>query len=136
MKLAARMAQIEPFHVMELMARAQALEAEGRSIIHLEVGEPDFATADPILEAAQRLLSGGHVHYTAALGLRALREAISGFYSARYGLDISPTRAIPATGISCACSKANRLHFRSARIRTINRPRSRLKPSGPSAPWA
>ena len=102
MNLAARMAQIEPFHVMELMARAQALEAEGRSIIHLEVGEPDFATADPILEAAQRFLSGGHVHYTAALGLQALREAISGFYGTRYGLDISPERIVVTAGASGA----------------------------------
>ena len=68
--LASRLADIAPFHVMELMARAQALEVEGRSIIHLEVGEPDFATAGPILEAARSFLSGGHVHYTAALGLR------------------------------------------------------------------
>ena len=102
MNLAARMAQIEPFHVMELMARAKALEAEGRSIIHLEVGEPDFATADPILEAAQRFLSRGHVHYTAALGLRALREAISGFYRTRYGLDISPDRIVITAGASAA----------------------------------
>jgi aspartate/methionine/tyrosine aminotransferase len=102
MNLAARMAQIEPFHVMELMARAQALEAEGRSIIHLEVGEPDFATADPILEAAQRFLSGGHVHYTAALGLRALREAISGFYRSRHGLEVSPERIVVTAGASGA----------------------------------
>jgi aspartate/methionine/tyrosine aminotransferase len=102
MNVAARMAQIEPFHVMELMARAQALEAEGRSIIHLEVGEPDFATADPILEAAQRFLSGGHVHYTAALGLRALREAISEFYRTRYGFDISPERIVVTAGASGA----------------------------------
>lgn len=102
MNLAARMAQIEPFHVMELMARAKALEAEGRSIIHLEVGEPDFATADPILEAAQRFLSGGHVHYTAALGLRTLREAISDFYRTRYGLDISPDRIVVTAGASGA----------------------------------
>jgi aspartate/methionine/tyrosine aminotransferase len=87
---------------MELMARAQALEAEGRSIIHLEVGEPDFATADPILEAAQRFLSGGHVHYTAALGLPQLREAISGFYQMRYGLDISPERIVVTAGASGA----------------------------------
>jgi aspartate/methionine/tyrosine aminotransferase len=102
MNVAIRMAQIEPFHVMELMARAQALEAEGRSIIHLEVGEPDFATAQPILEAAQRFLSVGHVHYTAALGLHALREAISGFYSTRYGLDISPERIVVTAGASGA----------------------------------
>lgn len=102
MSIAARMAGIQPFHVMELMARAQALEAEGRSIIHLEVGEPDFATADPILEAGQRFLSGGHVHYTAALGLSQLREAISGFYQTRYGLDIPPARIVVTAGASGA----------------------------------
>jgi aspartate/methionine/tyrosine aminotransferase len=102
MNIAARMAQIAPFHVMELMARAQALEAEGRSITHMEVGEPDFATAGPILEAAQRFLSGGHVHYTAALGLPGLREAISGFYRTRYGLEISPERVVVTAGASGA----------------------------------
>lgn len=102
MNLAARMAQIEPFHVMELMARAQALEAAGRSIVHLEVGEPDFATAGPIIEAAQRFLSAGHVHYTAALGLRSLREAISEFYHSRYGLEISPERIVVTAGASGA----------------------------------
>lgn len=102
MNIAARMAQIAPFHVMELMARAQALETAGRSIIHLEVGEPDFAAADPILEAAQRFLAGGHVHYTAALGLRQLREAISGFYHTRYGLDVSPARIVVTAGASGA----------------------------------
>lgn len=72
MNIASRMAQIAPFHVMELMARAQALEAEGRSIIHLEVGEPDFPTADPILEAALRFLSGGRV-----MGLFPLTQGLS-----------------------------------------------------------
>ena len=99
---ASRLADIAPFHVMELMARAQAMEAEGRSIIHLEVGEPDFATAGPILAAARRFLDGGHVHYTAALGLRQLREAISGFYHTRYGLDISPARIAVTAGASGA----------------------------------
>jgi aspartate/methionine/tyrosine aminotransferase len=102
MNLATRMAQIQPFHVMELMARAQALEAEGRSIIHLEVGEPDFATADPILEAARSFLSGGHVHYTAALGLHSLRDAISEFYESRYGLEIAPERIVVTAGASGA----------------------------------
>ncbi len=102
MKLAARTAQIQPFHVMDLMSKAQALEAGGRSVIHLEVGEPDFATAEPILEAAQRFLGGGHVHYTAALGLPQLREAISGFYRSRYGLEISPARIVVTAGASGA----------------------------------
>ena len=101
-RTASRLAGIAPFHVMELMARAQALEAEGRSIIHLEVGEPDFATAGPILEAARRFLARGHVHYTAALGLPQLREAISAFYHTRYGLDISPARIVVTAGASGA----------------------------------
>jgi aspartate/methionine/tyrosine aminotransferase len=101
-RTASRLADIAPFHVMELMARAQALEAEGRSIIHLEVGEPDFATAGPIVDAAQRFLSGGHVHYTAALGLPDLREAISAHYSRRYGIEISPRRIIVTAGASGA----------------------------------
>jgi aspartate/methionine/tyrosine aminotransferase len=102
MNIANRMAQIAPFHVMELMARAAALEAAGRSIIHLEVGEPDFPTAEPILEAARRFLSGGHVHYTAALGLPQLREAIAAHSAERHGIDISPERIIVTAGASGA----------------------------------
>lgn len=101
-RTASRLADIAPFHVMELMARAQALEAEGRSIIHLEVGEPDFATAGPILDAARRFLASGHVHYTAALGLRELREAIGNFYHTRYGLEVSPARIVVTAGASGA----------------------------------
>ena len=101
-RTASRLAGIAPFHVMELMARAQALEAEGRSIIHMEVGEPDFATAGPILEAARRFLAEGHVHYTAALGLSQLREAISAFYHTRHGLDVSPARIVVTAGASSA----------------------------------
>jgi len=102
MTLAKRMSGIAPFYVMDLMARAQALEAAGKSIIHLEVGEPDFATADPIIDAAQTFLQGRHVHYTPALGLTELREAISGFYQQRYGLDISPARIVITAGASGA----------------------------------
>ena len=102
MNIAARMAQIAPFHVMELMAKAQALEAAGRSIVHLEVGEPDFPTADPIIEAGQRFLAQGHVHYTSALGLPALREAIAGHYQKRHALNIDPRRIVVTAGASGA----------------------------------
>ncbi len=102
MNIASRMREIAPFHVMELMARAAALEAAGRSIIHFEVGEPDFPTAEPILEAASRFLSGGHVHYTAALGLPQLREAIAAHYGERHGIDVSPERIIVTAGASGA----------------------------------
>lgn len=102
MKLATRMAGIAPFHVMELMARAQALEAQGRNIVHMEVGEPDFPAPPPIIDAAQRFLTGGHVHYTSALGLPALREAIAGWYATRYGLHVEPSRIVVTTGASGA----------------------------------
>lgn len=102
MHIAARMREIAPFHVMELMAKAAALEAAGRSIIHFEVGEPDFATAEPIVRAAQEFLGGGHVHYTAALGLPPLREAISAFYRDRHGINVSPERIVVTAGASGA----------------------------------
>ena len=98
MKLAKRMEGTAPFHVMELMQQAQALEAQGRDIVHMEVGEPDFPTPPPIIDAAQRFLAGGHVHYTAALGIPALRVAIAGFYAARFGIDIDPARIVVTAG--------------------------------------
>lgn len=100
--VAERMAQIEPFHVMRLLERARELEAEGRSIIHMEVGEPDFTTAGPIIEAGRQALAEGHTHYTPAMGLPALRKAISDHYRARYGLDITPNRILVTPGASGA----------------------------------
>ena len=76
-QLSRRAADIQPFHVMELLRRARELEAQGRDIIHMEVGEPDFATPQPVIDAATRFLAGGDVHYTPALGLPKLREAIA-----------------------------------------------------------
>ena len=102
MNIAARMAEIEPFHVMELMARAKTLEAQGREIVHMEVGEPDFPTPQPIIEAAQRFIAGGQVFYTHALGLPQLREAISGFYMSRYGVSVDPARIVVTAGASGA----------------------------------
>jgi len=102
MRSAARMEGIAPFHVMELMARAHALEAQGRDIVHMEVGEPDFPTPEPIVAAAQRFLADGHVHYTSALGLPQLRDAIAGWYHMRYGIDVDPQRVVVTAGASGA----------------------------------
>lgn len=102
MKQAARMEGIAPFHVMELMNQAQALEAQGRDIVHMEVGEPDFPTPQPVIDAAQRFLASGHVHYTAALGIVQLREAIAGFYATRYGVSVDPARIVVTAGASAA----------------------------------
>jgi aspartate/methionine/tyrosine aminotransferase len=101
-RIAARMAGIAPFHVMDILARAQALEAAGRDIIHLEIGEPDFATPAPIVEAGVAALRAGHTHYTGALGLPALREAIAGFYAARWQATVDPARVVVTPGASGA----------------------------------
>lgn len=98
----ARSRAIEPFHVMALLARANELQAQGHDVIHLEIGEPDFSTAAPIVQAGQAALAAGHTRYTAARGLPQLRSAISGFYVDRYDLDIDPERILITPGGSGA----------------------------------
>lgn len=100
--IARRALEIEPFHVMELLARAHMLEAAGRDIIHMEVGEPDFPTPAPIITAAQDFLTSGKVRYTPALGLPALRSAISQHYAARFGVAVDPRNIIVTAGASGA----------------------------------
>jgi aspartate/methionine/tyrosine aminotransferase len=79
---ATRLSKIEPFHVMDILARARAMEAQGRSIIHMEIGEPDFPTAPAIVQAGIAALQAGRTHYTPALGLPELRAAIAASYPA------------------------------------------------------
>lgn len=100
--IAERMASISPFYVMELLARARALEGEGRSIIHMEVGEPDFETPRPIIEAGKRALDQGFTHYTPAVGIRELREAIAQDYFSRFGVKLNPDRVLITPGSSGA----------------------------------
>ncbi|WP_406833454.1 pyridoxal phosphate-dependent aminotransferase [Stenotrophomonas lacuserhaii] len=100
---------IAPFHVMSLLARAQALEQAGHDVIHLEIGEPDFTTAAPVVRAGQAALAAGHTRYTAARGLPALREAIAGFYRRQYQLDIDPQRILITPGGSGALLLASSL---------------------------
>ncbi len=96
------MAEIEPFHVMELLARARALEAQGRSVIHMEIGEPDFPTPEPVCRAAMRVIETGELFYTPALGLPELRRAIAGLYRSRHGVDVDPARIVVTSGASGA----------------------------------
>jgi aspartate/methionine/tyrosine aminotransferase len=102
MNFAHRTADIEPFRVMAILARARALEAAGRNIVHMEVGEPDFATPEPIVEAGIAALRAGHTHYTPALGLPKLREAIAGYYGERYSVAVDPARVCVTPGASGA----------------------------------
>jgi aspartate/methionine/tyrosine aminotransferase len=101
-RTAARIEDIAPFHVMDILARAQALEAAGRDIIHLEIGEPDFPTPAPIVEAGVIALRAGHTRYTGALGLPALREAIAGFHATRWQATVDPARIVVTPGASGA----------------------------------
>lgn len=109
MSYSARSRAIEPFHVMALLARANQLQAEGHDVIHLEIGEPDFTTAAPIVAAGQAALAAGHTRYTAARGLPQLREAIAGFYARRYRLTIDPERILITPGGSGALLLATSL---------------------------
>ncbi len=103
---AARLADIEPFHVVELLTRARQLASEGRDIIHMEVGEPDFPTPAPIADAAIAAIKTGQTQYTEALGLPALRQAISRFYRERHGVEVPPGRIAVTNGASGALNLA------------------------------
>ncbi len=105
-RLARRMAEIAPFHVMALLARARELEAAGRSVIHMEIGEPDFPTAEPIIAAGQRALAEGRTRYSAAAGLPELRRAISDHYRERYNVAVAPQRILITPGASGALQLA------------------------------
>jgi len=103
---ARRLAEIEPFHVVELLTRARQLEAEGRDIIHMEVGEPDFPTPEPIANAAVDAIKQAKTQYTQALGLPELRQAISDFYANRHGATVPASRIAVTSGASGALNLA------------------------------
>ncbi len=95
-----RTEQLSPFIVMEVLEKAQAMMAQGEDIIHLEVGEPDFATPEPVKEAAFRAIQQDDTHYTHSLGKIALREEIASYYWRKYGVKISPEQIIITSGTS------------------------------------
>lgn len=99
---AARAAAIQPFEVMEVLARANELERAGRRIVRMEIGEPDFTAPEPVVEAASRAMRDGLTAYTSAMGIAELRESIAGFYAARHGLQIAPERIAVTAGASGA----------------------------------
>lgn len=98
MRLAARMGRLGTESAFEVLARARALERAGREIIHLEIGEPDFATPAHIVAAAQEALAAGHTHYVPAPGIIELREAVAAFLERSGRLRTSPERVIVTPG--------------------------------------
>ncbi|WP_082628117.1 aminotransferase class I/II-fold pyridoxal phosphate-dependent enzyme [Pseudohongiella spirulinae] len=99
---AMRTRKVNPFKVMDVLERARQLESAGRSIVHLEVGEPDFTAHPLIVEAAVRAMRSGKTQYTPASGLPALRERIAQFYSQHHGVQVDVSRIIVTPGASGA----------------------------------
>jgi aspartate/methionine/tyrosine aminotransferase len=87
---------------MDVLEKAQDMERNGRSVIHMEVGEPDFMTPECIREAAMRAIRDGETKYTHSQGMLELREAISENYHANYGVDVNPEHVIVTMGTSAA----------------------------------
>lgn len=97
-----RAKEIPPFIVMDVLERAHELEREGRDIIHLQIGEPDFPTPKCICDAAHEAIGRGETHYTHSLGLIELREAICEYYYGKYSVTIDPDQILVTSGTSPA----------------------------------
>ena len=102
MRTARRAAEIEPFEVMDVLSRAQALERAGRRVVHMEIGEPDFTAPSPVVESGVRALREGRTAYTAALGLHELREAIALHYETKFSVKVNPDQIAVTAGASGA----------------------------------
>ncbi len=100
--IAARMSNIAAFEVMEVQTRARELEAQGKDVIHLEIGEPDFRTPAPINQACIDALNTKPMFYTSALGIPPLREAIAKFYETKFGVTVATDRVVVTAGSSAA----------------------------------
>ena len=104
MRLARRMSRLGSESAFEVLDRARALEAQGRHIVHLEIGEPDFATAAHIIEAGCRALRNGATHYVPPAGIPQLRQAIAADLSPRRHHTIDPAQVVVTPGASRSCS--------------------------------
>lgn len=102
MILAARMADIEPFHVMDVQNRAHELEAAGRRIVHMEIGQPDFPAPPLVADAAVEAIRTRRLGYTDSVGLPQLRQAISDYYREHLRASVPPSRIVITAGASGA----------------------------------
>jgi aspartate aminotransferase len=98
MKLSQRMSRLGTETAFEILAAARALEAQGKEIVHLEIGEPDFATPANIVEAAGKALHAGQTHYTPSAGIPELRQAIAAEVSKTRGIPVDPAQVVVTPG--------------------------------------
>lgn len=102
MNTTSRSRKLTPFYVMELLEKARAMEAQGEHIVHMEIGEPDFPTPEPVKEAAFEALRNDRTYYTHSLGLPELRKLIADRYMQTDGILVSPERVVVTNGTSGA----------------------------------
>ncbi len=102
MTVSRRAQEIRPFVVMDIVARAKALEGQGRDIVRLEIGDPDFPTPEVITQAAEAAMAGGGTHYTQSAGLPDLREALQRHFAERYEVAVDPENIVVTQGTSPA----------------------------------
>src|SRR5512146_3231549 len=95
---AARTSQLKPEGAYQVLARAQALEAQGRKIIHLEIGQPDFDTFANISEAGRNAIAAGRTHYTPPSGLPELRAALADAAGVQRGVHFQPEQVVVGPG--------------------------------------
>src|SRR5436305_14297944 len=98
MRFAERMSRIGTEGAFVTLAKARALEAQGKHIVHLEIGEPDFATPDNIIEAGISAMQNGYTHYTPASGIMEVREAVAGFVTRMLKTDVDPLDVVLMPG--------------------------------------
>src|SRR5512135_3652913 len=98
MKLAARMSRLGTETAFEVLARARVLEAQGKHIIHLEIGEPDFDTPQHIIDAATHALNNHATHYTPSAGMPELRKAIADYVSRTRNIEVTPDMVVVVPG--------------------------------------
>lgn len=93
---------VQPFHVMELVKQADTLQAQGKPVIHLSIGEPDFPMPEPVQRALMNAIAANKTRYTAALGLPELRQAISDYYQSAFGVQVPASHIVITSGASAA----------------------------------
>ncbi|GAC1643394.1 MAG: pyridoxal phosphate-dependent aminotransferase [Candidatus Dormibacteraceae bacterium] len=97
-RFAERMSRLGTEGAFEVLAKARRLEAQGKRIVHLEIGEPDFATPDNIVEAGISAMQNGYTHYTPASGIMEAREAVAGFVARTLKTEVDPTEVVLVPG--------------------------------------
>lgn len=102
MRFSSRAQSMAPFLAMEVGKRAAAIEAQGRRVVKLNIGEPDFGAPPAVRLALEEIARDGQLPYTAALGTPALRTAIAGFYRSAHGIEVDPSRVVVTAGASAA----------------------------------